>query len=78
MFPQGSFIDVSAKRDYAEKQPQAKIDVFDVPIKVEETFKTAEDKIDDLVQFKTALATPEKKTGEEDVFYIFYESEGTV
>ena len=47
-----------------------------MPIKVEETFETAEDKIDDLVQFKTALATPEKKSGEEDVFYIFYESEG--
>ena len=47
-----------------------------MPIKVEETFETAEDKIDDLVHFKTALAAPEKKTGEEDVFYIFYESEG--
>lgn len=77
----GSFIDVSAQRDYGKKQqrPQSKIDVFDVPIKVEETFEAAREKVDEgFVQFKTALATPEKnnKGGEEDVFYIFYESEG--
>ena len=81
LFPQGSFIDVSAQRDYGKKQqrPQSKIDVFDVPIKVEETFEAAREKVDEgFVQFKTALATPEKnnKGGEEDVFYIFYESEG--
>ena len=78
--PQGSFIDVSAQRDYPKKpqQPQAKIDVIDVPIKVEETFEAAKEKLDELVQFKTALATPEKSGGggEEDVFYIFYESDG--
>ena len=50
-----------------------------MPIKVEETFGAAKDKIDELVQFKTALATPKKSGGnggEEDVFYIFYESDG--
>ena len=53
--------------------------MFDVPIKVEETFEAAKEKVDDLVQFKTALATPEKGKGgdKEDVFYIFYESDST-
>jgi hypothetical protein len=75
---QGSFIDVSARNQFN----QAKIDVFEVPIKVEETFNPAffEEGPGDYLKTSAVRSRDISKSDkgadaeDPDVFYIFYEN----